>query len=98
MRKNCYVGRFLLSQARSLSMSTIHLAPIGAQYTGALSHDGRPIADRIIAEPKVMLCGLGLPLTRPIEVAVPHDHPRLCVDCMKEFPNRKGSLRPLMYV
>lgn len=76
---------------------TIHLAPVGAQHTGEFTHGGKPTVSTVIAEPKVMLCGLGLPIGPAVKVMVPLTHPSLCKECLAGYPKRMGSIQPMLY-
>jgi hypothetical protein len=80
-------------------MPKIHLAPFGAQFDG-FAADGKPTASRIIVEPKVMLCDLGLPLRGQdgvVKVMVALDDPSLCKQCLAAYPKRMGSIQPVLY-
>lgn len=76
--------------------TSIHLACYGTQYGDERDSRGQRIITSI-AEPKVMLCGLGWPLKEPLAVAVPFDHPSLCPSCKEKWASKRGGVRPMLY-
>lgn len=75
----------------------IHLAPIGFVYEGP-GLTGRAVT--ILNAPTATLCGsraaeAGKTL-EGLRVAMPHDDPRSCRECLKLLPSRRSQVVPML--